>query len=321
MTIDPALATRFAADLDALVAPGERLGVAVSGGPDSLALLLLATAARPGLVSAATVDHGLRDGSRGEAEAVARICAALGVPHDLLTIDWKTPPTSAFQEQARHARYAKLGKWAAEHRILAVATGHHADDQAETLFMRLNRGAGVRGLAAMRPASPLPGNDIITLVRPFLHWRRADLADLVISAGLSAIDDPSNHDDRHERVRIRQFMAKSDWLDPAALAASATHLAAADDAIEHAVTLEWARVRDEPGSLRYDPQGAPAEVRRRIAARMIAALASEGDGTVLRGRELDRLLGEIEAGSTTTLRGVLIHGGPVWQFRRAPPRQ
>ena len=312
---------RFAADLDALVAPGALLGVAVSGGPDSLALLLLAAAARPGRVRAATVDHALREGSRAEAEAVAGICAALGVPHDLLTIDWKTPPTSAFQEQARHARYAKLGEWASEHGILAVATGHHADDQAETLLMRLNRGSGVRGLAAMRPAAPLPGNDFITLVRPFLHWRRAILADLVIAAGFSANDDPSNHDDHHERVRIRRFIAQNDWLDPAAIAASATHLAAADEAIDYAVTLEWRQVESDGETLRYDPRDTPPELRRRLAARMIATLASEGDGTLLRGRELDRLLGEIEAGSTATLRGVLCSGGPVWHFRRAPKRQ
>ena len=115
-------------------------------------------------------------------------------------------------------------------------------------------------------------------------------------------------------------MAESDWLDPAALAASATHLAAADEAVEHAVTLEWARVRDEAGELHFDPRGAPSEVRRRIAARMIAALASEGDGSALRGRELDRLLADIEAGATTTLRGVLVSGGPSWRFRPAPRR-
>ena len=321
MTIDPALATRFAADLDALVAPGERVGLAVSGGPDSLALLLLAYEVRPGLVRAATVDHALRDGSRAEAEAVALVCAERGIAHDILTVDWPHRPTTALQEQARHARYAALGDWATRHALAAIATGHHADDQAETLLMRLNRGSGVRGLAAMRPASPLLGNDNISLVRPVLHWRRADLADLVISAGLSATDDPSNHDDRHERVRVRRLLANSDWLDPAALAASAAYLAAADDAVEHGVALEWSRVRDEAGTLSYDPQGAPSEIRRRIAARMIAALASEGCGTLLRGRELDRLLAEIEAGATTTLRGVLVHGGPVWHFRRAPARK
>ena len=318
--IDPSV-TRFAADLDALAAPGERIGLAVSGGPDSLALLFLAAAARPGLVSVACVDHGLREASRAEAEAVAQRCDELGVTHHILTVDWPTPPTSALQEQARTARYAVLGDWALKQGLGAIATGHHADDQAETLIMRLMRGAGVRGLAAMRPASPLPGNGKVTLLRPLLGWRRSELAAIVAAAGIVPAADPSNDDERFERVRVRRLMAASEWLDPAALAASAAHLAAADDAIEHAVAREWASVRDEHGSLLYDPRDAPPEIRRRVAARMIAALASEGDGGALRGRELDRLLGDIEAGSTATLRGVVASGGPTWCFRRAPPRR
>ena len=85
---------RFAADLDALLPRNERVGLAVSGGPDSIALLVLAAVARPGLVAAASVDHGLRPGGRGEAEAVAAACRSLGVPHDILTVEWSEPPTS-----------------------------------------------------------------------------------------------------------------------------------------------------------------------------------------------------------------------------------
>ena len=313
--------TRFAADLDALVAPGERVGLAVSGGPDSLALLLLAAAARPRLINAATVDHRLREGSRGEADAVARLCREINVAHRILTIAWPTPPTSALQEQARDARYAALGEWAEAEGLGAIATGHHADDQAETLMMRLVRGAGVRGLASMRPAAPLPGKGTVALVRPLLGWRRAELVSIVAGCGLTPVADPSNHDEHHERVRVRRLMANSDWLDPAALAASAAHLAAADVAIDYAVAREWAGVGDDGEALRYDPRDTPPEIRRRVAARMIAALASEGDGGALRGRELDRLLGDIAAGASTTLRGVRVSGGPVWCFRRAPPRR
>lgn len=319
-SIAPPALTRFAADLDALLAPGERIALAVSGGPDSMALLLLAAAARPGLIHAATVDHGLRATSRAEAEAVARMCGEIGVQHRILTIDWPTPPTRALQEQARVARYAALGEYAVTEGISAVATGHHADDQAETLVMRLVRGAGVRGLAAMRPSSPLPGRSEVRLVRPLLGWRRADLADVIAACGITAAADPSNFDEQHERVRIRRLMAGSAWLDPAALATSATHLAAADVAIEYAVAREWAGVSDDGECLRYDPRDTPPEIRRRLAARMIAALASEGDGSALRGRELDRLVSQIEAGSSATLRGVRASGGPTWSFRRAPPR-
>ena len=104
--------TASARDLDALIAPGARIGIAVSGGPDSLALLLLAAAARPGRVEAATVDHALRPESRAEAEMVAAICERLGVPHAILTADWDEKPETAIQERARGERYRLLGDWA-----------------------------------------------------------------------------------------------------------------------------------------------------------------------------------------------------------------
>src|SRR6059058_309979 len=109
---DEKLVDRFSREVDQLIAPGERIGVAVSGGPDSLALLFLCAAARPGLVEAATVDHALRPESRGEAEAVAAICKRLGVAHAILTVEWKAKPETALQERARNARYALLGSWA-----------------------------------------------------------------------------------------------------------------------------------------------------------------------------------------------------------------
>src|SRR5437870_4183268 len=92
---DPELVDRFGRELDQLIAPGEPVGVAVSGGPDSLALLLLATAARPGLVQAATVDHALRAEGRAEAETVAGICKRIGVPHSILTVEWEQEPKTA----------------------------------------------------------------------------------------------------------------------------------------------------------------------------------------------------------------------------------
>jgi len=129
----------------------------VSGGPDSLALLLLAAAARPGLVEAATVDHALRPESRVEAEAVAAVCERLGVPHSILTAEWKEKPETAIQDRARKVRYSLLSQWAIDQKLPALVTGHHLDDQAETLLMRLLRGAGVKGLAGMRRLAPVPG--------------------------------------------------------------------------------------------------------------------------------------------------------------------
>jgi tRNA(Ile)-lysidine synthase len=153
MRPDQSQTDRFAHDLDGLIAPGARLGVAVSGGPDSLALLLLAATARPALVEAATIDHGFRAEGRDEAEMVAGVCERLGVPHAILTARWPETPTSAIQERARHERYRLLGYWAEERGLAALATAHHADDQAETVVMRFARGSGVRGLAGMRPKS------------------------------------------------------------------------------------------------------------------------------------------------------------------------
>ncbi|MDE2302351.1 MAG: tRNA lysidine(34) synthetase TilS, partial [Sphingomonadales bacterium] len=155
------------------------MAIAVSGGPDSLALLLLAAAARPGAVRAATVDHRLRAASAGEAAAVARVCAALAVPHQTLEI---AVAAGNLQSEARRGRYAALAGWMNEQGIAALATGHHADDQAETLLMRLNRAGGCAGLAGVRARGRLPGSEGRLLLRPLLGWRRAELAALIAAA-------------------------------------------------------------------------------------------------------------------------------------------
>src|SRR3954454_965350 len=191
MVPEPILVERFSADLDALIAPDARIGVAVSGGPDSLALLLLAAAARPGQVEAATVDHNLRSESRDEAVMVASVCEKLEVPHTVLAARWNDVPATAIQERARRERYRLLGFWAEDRSLNALATGHHADDQAETVLMRLNRGSGVRGLAGMRPRSVAPGTHV-RLLRPLLGWRRAEFQRVCADAGLTPASDPSN---------------------------------------------------------------------------------------------------------------------------------
>lgn len=312
---------RFRADLDALIETGERIGIAVSGGPDSLALLMLAAAARPGDIEAATVDHGLRAGSREEAEMVADICERLGVPHAILAIEWDLPPTSAIQEQARAVRYGALAQWARERQLRALVTAHHLDDQAETLVMRLNRGSGVRGLAGMRRGSGVPGDQDLLLLRPLLGWRRSELERICIDGRVSPAADPSNADDRHERVRIRQALREAEWLDPEALARSASYIAAADEALEWATEREWSEtVEAAEGRIVYRASTAPADILRRVVARAIAELGTEGECGELRGRELDRLIADLQRCNTTTLRGVLCTGGLDWTFTTAPPR-
>ncbi|HEY8434100.1 MAG TPA: tRNA lysidine(34) synthetase TilS [Sphingomicrobium sp.] len=310
---------RFRRDLDALVPPDTPIGVAVSGGPDSLALLLLAAQARPARVEAATIDHALRPESRAEAEMVAALCERLGVPHAILTANWEEKPSTAIQERARAIRYKLLGEWARNRRLGALATAHHLDDQAETLLMRLTRGAGVRGLAGMRRVAR-PGPQALAIVRPLLGWRHSELEDVCASAGVEAVADPSNEDEQFERVRIRKALASAEWLDAAALAASAAHLAQADAALHWATDLEWKHhVTAGGGSIVYRPDG-PREIRRRVIRRAILALATEGGGE-LRGREIDQVIGALRTGRRATLRGVLCVGGPEWRFSRAPARR
>jgi tRNA(Ile)-lysidine synthase len=312
---------RFRRDFDAVVTPETSIGLAVSGGPDSLALLLLVAEARPLQVEAATVDHALRPESRAEAEMVGQLCERLGVPHAILTAEWEQKPETAIQERARVMRYRLLGNWARERGLGALATAHHLDDQAETLLMRLARGAGVKGLAGMRPVGRAAAGTI-AIVRPLLGWRHSELEGVCASAGVEAVQDPCNEDDQFERVRVRKALAAADWIDPAAIAASAGHLAEADGALHWAATLEWQRaVTQGEGQIVYKPTDAPREIRRRIIRRAVLTLATEGGGAELRGRELDQVLVALRTGRRATLRGVLCIGGPEWRFTRAPARR
>lgn len=313
---DAKLVSRFAADLDALVAPGAKVGVAVSGGPDSLALLLLAAATRPGLIEAATVDHALRAESRAEAEMVAGVCEGFGVPHSIRTLAWVKTPDRNLQARARDARYKALGTWALERRLPAVATAHHLDDQAETLLMRLARGAGVGGLGATRASRPLVEG--IRLVRPLLGWRKAELAALVASAGIKPVDDPSNRDPRHDRVRMREWLKRADWADPQRLAASAAWLNEADEALDWAlVPLAETRLLHDGATLVVDPSGVPRELQRRL---LLAAFA-ELDATRPRGPELARALDKLRKGGATTLAGLKLEGGETWRLSKAKARR
>ncbi len=309
----PELVARFKAALDRLWPEGGTLGLAVSGGPDSLAMLLLAEAAIPGQLEVATVDHGLRPASADECAMVARVCAERRIGCDVLPV---TVERGNLQASARAARYTALARWAPERGLSAIATAHHADDQAETILMRLNRGGGVAGLAGVRGRGTLPGSDI-RLIRPVLGFRRAELAHVVERAGFAAANDPSNADARFDRVRLRQALAVTDWLDPSSLAASASHLADADDALEWAAGREW----DEHVTL------AGAEVRYRCRAPRAVALriverAVLGLGGRPRGSDVARLLDRLEADDGGNVAGVLATvEGEDWVFRREPPRR
>jgi tRNA(Ile)-lysidine synthase len=302
-------AARFRADTEKLTggAP-DRIALAVSGGPDSLALLLLAQAAFPGCVHAATVDHGLRPEAAGEAAFVAGLCADLQVPH--ATLEAGMADQVNLQAAARERRYALLTQWAAGIGASCLFTAHHLDDQAETLVMRLLRGSGLGGLAGIRAVNAAA----VPIVRPLLAWRRAELAAIVAAAGIAAVADPSNADERFDRVRIRRRLAEAPWLDPVPLARSAGALAQAEEA------LEWAAERlhrERLGGLALDPSGLPAEFRRRLLVRTLAAMG----GQPPRGEAVTRLLATLEQGGTATLAGVKCSGGAIWRFAPAPARR
>ncbi len=305
---------RFTAALDALRPGDERLGLAVSGGADSLALLLLAAAACRSRVMAATVDHGLRPEAAAEAQFVARICAALPVPHRILRVT--VPSGGSLQARARNARYEALSAWAKEEGLQALLTAHHADDQAETLLMRLVRGSGPGGLAGIRAVSEIGG---LIVCRPLLGWRREALRRLVEEARLAPIDDPSNADEAYDRVRMRRQLAETPWLDPVALARSAAALAEAEQALDWtAQRLATEHVTEESGALRLDPVGLPPELLRRLVLLCLRRVDPE---SAPRGEQVTALIETLMRGGTATLGAILCRGGTAFRFAAAPPRR
>jgi tRNA(Ile)-lysidine synthase len=317
--LSPALADfagAVAAALRRPLAPETRFAVAVSGGADSLGLLLLAARAFPGRVTALTVDHGLRAAAAAEAAGVAAKCAEYSVPHE--TLHWHgAKPRGNVQAAARTARYRLMAQWCAAHDCALLLTAHHADDQAETLLMRLQRGSGIAGLAGIRAARRLaPG---VTLLRPLLGVRRADLAAIVAAAGWTPVADPSNADPRFDRTAARAVLAQVPALDAGRLALTAAALAEAEDALDWAAARAWdgaaAVLADQ---IRLDVAGLPDELARRLVLRAIATL---NPAAAPHGPAVSALLARLAAGGTATLAGIRVRGGDWWQFSRAPPRR
>jgi tRNA(Ile)-lysidine synthase len=286
-----------------------RFGVAASGGPDSMALLDLMAAAFPGQVACATVDHGLRAASAQEAAMVADFCAGRGVPHAVLHPD--APPTGNVQDWARTQRYALLERWRAAQGVDWLLTAHHADDQLETVLMRLNRGAGVGGLAGVRARSGV-------VLRPLLGVRKAALAAYVEAAGIPYVQDPSNRDPRFDRARLRGHLAEADWLHPEAASRSAAALAQADVALDWvAAELARAHVRPVGEGWMLDRTDLPEELLRRMLLLLLAAAGIEEP----RGSTTDRLIAAGRAGKRASIGAWTLAGGPQWRLTPAPPRR
>ena len=291
----------------------------MSGGPDSLAVLLLASTAFPGQIQAATVDHQLRPEAADEADMVALLCAELDIPHQIIRVYLKP---GNVQMRAREARYEALARWANDSELVAVATAHHADDQAETVLMRLNRGSGLAGLTGVRAETFLniTGDETLRVLRPVLSWRKAELEQVVSAAGMRPALDPSNENIDFDRVRIRKALGGADWLDPAALARSAQLLGEAQSFIDGALSQVWDASTGKTGDGYWYIPGDSRFENIEIVAMIIERLGGEP-----RRSEVGRAIERLNQTQNASLAGVLARPiedelGIRWEFEREPLR-
>lgn len=234
--------SRFQDAISHLRRSGAAIGVAVSGGSDSMALLRLAAkwgASHDAAVHAVTVDHQLRTESAQEADQVAAQCVDLGVEHTILRWDHQGIQGNT-QNLAREARRSLIASWAREHMIETVLFGHTMDDQAETVLLRLARGSGVDGLAVMQPCSQIGA---ITACRPLLGITRAELQAYLRSLGRVWIDDPSNDDLKFDRIKARKMMDALGELGLTSdrLVQTASHMSAARNTLRQAAAAVAAK--------------------------------------------------------------------------------
>jgi tRNA(Ile)-lysidine synthase len=325
--------------------------LAVSGGPDSTALMWLAARWRdelekPPRLVAVTIDHGLRKEAAREARAVARLAKTLNIEH--ITLRWTgRKPNTGIQEAARNARYRLLAQVAGKVGAKRIATAHTLDDQAETILFRMARGSGISGLKGIARLSTLPvlggvpkrdewegwiEGDRISIVRPFLHIPKSRLLATLTAAKVAFIDDPSNRDVRFARSRLRELMPglATEGLGAERLDVLARRIAKVDDAIEHAVDAAEARLCSGEGPIVIMAEAfahMPYEVSQRLVGRAIARVGDEGpvelgkledlfEGILISWHpDLARAFRRTLAGAMVTLAGTKLI------VERAPPRR
>ena len=319
-----------AAESAALLAPlsaYNHILLAVSGGPDSMALMALCARwadAHGGAprFSVASVDHGFRPEARSEAEFVCREAAQLGLDARILTRSGAVPQTG-LQEAAREARYDLLYAHARAIGAQALVTAHHADDQAETVLMRLCHGSGPGGLAGMRTDTP---RGAVVLLRPFLNVPRARITATLAGLGRASIADPSNSDRRFERVRLRQLAETlADLgLSRDRLLLLGQRAARADAALDRAAEMAWARHR-MPGeqALSFSPGlfGEAQEILLRVLAKALARTVPDRVVRLERLEDLGQALSAARAQNeplARTLGGVLIRLDGAGRLRLTP---
>lgn len=298
--------------------------LAVSGGPDSMALLVLTAewcarrAGAPPSLSVATVDHGLRPEASAEAEFVACESRRLGLSH--ATLPWTDEkPESGISDAARRARYRLLEAYARNLTTgnIAIVTAHHLDDQAETFAMRLARGAGVGGLAAMPAERTLVEGSPVRLLRPFLAFPKSRLIATLEAHGVPFVDDPTNRDSRYERARVRCALPtlEAAGISAAALATSARRLGDAEAALRYAeerftATLDLSFGNEVFAAFdRNAFREGPGLLRQRLLARLVARYGGASERPEL--SEIEDLAARLqtEDRSTATLGGAMISSG------------
>ncbi len=312
--------------------------LAVSGGPDSTALMVLAARWRNSLKTkpkliAITVDHGLRKESKREAADVGKLARKLGIAHRVLRWTGKKPATG-LQQAARAARYKLLAEAARKDKAAHILTAHTLDDQAETVLIRMSRGSGLRGLAAMQRLSRLDaGEPALQLVRPLLDIPKLRLIATLKAAKIGYADDPSNRDPRFTRARLRSVMAElaREGLTARRLAVLAQRLRRADRAIEAAVDRAEGEIAARPseGAIALDAAGfarLPAEIALRLLGRAVTEVGDEGPVELAK---LESLNAGLKSAQNTapprfrrSLAGALVTlSGPQIVVERAPARR
>ncbi len=310
----------------------ENVALAVSGGADSLCLLVLFSewvrrTGWPGIAEVLVVDHGLRAESTREAEFVVA-CAR---EHHLaaMILRWRdTKPFKNIQEEARKARYRLLADRMRHSGAQALLLGHHMDDQAETFLDRLTRGSGVTGLSAMTADEPA-GVEGLNLLRPFLGLHKSQLLASLRARGLTWCEDPSNHDDKYKRSRLRRIMGllAAEGLTPERLAQTADRVRSASEALEATVAELYDRLIEEhaAGPIRF-PREAYHCVARDLRLRLLSRVIRRVTGIWSRPRvqQLAALDAAILSGDDCrhTLSATLFEAGPGHVFAwREPGRE
>ncbi|MEL6451749.1 MAG: tRNA lysidine(34) synthetase TilS [Pseudomonadota bacterium] len=298
----------------------DRLGVAVSGGGDSVALLavLAEYARRTGIeLNVITVDHGLRPEAKDEVALVTDLCARWGLAHHVeYWTGWGGDGN--LQAAARDARYELMADWAYGNQISHIALGHTADDQAETFLMRLARGAGVDGLSAMAPRRVRHG---ITWVRPFLRIERSALRSYLRAARLDWCEDPSNNNRDYERIRVRDALTVLGTLgvQTETLVDVAENMARAREALDWQTFLAARDVASlVHGIVAFDLRKyrmLPEEIGRRLLIHAITW--TSGSAYPPRRDAVIRTQKSVRGGQTATLDGcqISVEGNVAWVYR------